>query len=71
MITYDRLWKTMKDKEISQYTLIRQYRFSRGQLSRLKHNENISTHTLNVLCRILACRLEDIIEYIDEDSTTE
>lgn len=63
MIVYDRLWETMRKKNITQYKLINDYHFSRGQLSRIKHNENISTFTLNQLCDILDCRIEDIIEY--------
>ena len=43
MIVYDRLWATMKERGVSQYRLIREYRFSNGQLSRLRKNENIST----------------------------
>lgn len=66
MIVYDRLWKTMKDKGISQYALIKEYKFSTGQLDRLRKNENISSYTLNQLCRILNCRIEDIAEYIEE-----
>lgn len=67
MIRYDRLWKTMEDREITQYKLITQYNFSRGQLSRLKHNENVNTHTLDTLCRILECNIEDVVEYIKDD----
>ena len=63
MITYDRLWETMRKKGISQYKLIREYHFSTGQLDRLRKNEHLSTHTLNELCRILDCALEDIAEY--------
>ena len=63
MITFERLWETMKQKNITQYKLIHEYGFSRGQLSRIKHNDNINTYTLNRLCEILECRLEDIAEY--------
>ncbi len=63
MIVYDRLWDLMKTKEISQYMLIKEYGFSSGQLDRLRKNENISTFTLNRLCEILNCSLEDIAEY--------
>ena len=67
MIVYDRLWKTMKKKNISQYKLINEYNFSRGQLSRLKHNDNVNTFTLNRLCDILDCNIEDIMEYRNEN----
>jgi len=63
MIVYDRLWQTMKEKQISQYKLIREYGFSPGQLDRLRKNHNVSTYTLNVLCGILSCELSDIAEY--------
>ena len=63
MIVYDRLWKQMKRKGISQYRLLKEYGFSSGQLDRLRKNENISTFTLNRLCEILNCSLEEIAEY--------
>ena len=66
MIRYDRLWETMKKRGISQYKLMKDHHFSSGQLDRLRKNENVSTHTLNELCVILDCGLEDIAEYIKE-----
>lgn len=63
MIVYDKLWKTMKEKNISQYKLIKDYNFSTGQLDRLRKNAGVSTYTLNMLCEILDCNLEDIAEY--------
>ena len=63
MIVYDRLWATMKEKGVSQYMLIRDYGFSSGQLDRLRKNGNVNAYTLNTLCEILDCRIEDIAEY--------
>ena len=63
MIVYDKLWKTLKEKNISQYKLIKKYHVSTGQLDRLRKNGNVSTYTLNQLCEILDCDLFDIIEY--------
>lgn len=63
MIVYDKLWSTMKKKGISQYKLIHDYGFSHGQLDPLRKNENVNTFTLNTLCRILDCKVEDIVEY--------
>lgn len=70
MIVYNRLWKTMKEKGISQYTLINVYGFSSATISALKHNKNMETETLSRLCGILKCRLSDIAEEADfpEDS---
>ena len=63
MIVFDKLWETMKEKNISQYRLIKEYGISSGQLDRLRKNENVNTYTLNTLCEILNCDLCDIAEY--------
>ena len=66
MIVYDPLWETMKRKGITTYTLIKDHGFSRGTLDSLKQGRNISTATLNDLCYILDCRVEDILKYIPD-----
>ncbi len=63
LITYDKLWETMKQKQMTQYRLIRYYGISAGQIGRLKKNMYVSTHTIEMLCQILDCRVEDIFEY--------
>ena len=68
MITYDKLWKTLEKKGISQYKLINTYQISPGQLTRLHRNESVTTHTLDRLCGILQCDLSDIVEYIPSDA---
>ena len=67
MISYDRLWATMREKGISQYALIKKYKISPAQITRRKRNESVSTHTIEVFCEILDCRVEDIMEYIKEE----
>lgn len=66
MISYDNLWRTMKEKGVTQYILIKKYNVSPGQITRLKRNESVSTHTIEVFCRILKCKVEDIMQYIDD-----
>jgi len=63
MIVYDRLWETMKKKNVSQYHLIKYCKVSAGQIGRLKKNNFVSTHTIDMLCRILDCSVEEIMEY--------
>ena len=67
MIVYDGLWRTLREKGISQYKLIREYHVSSGQLDRLRKNENVSTYTLNQLCSILHCSLSGIAEYREDE----
>ena len=66
MIIYDKLWITLKEKNISQYALIKQYGISPAQITRLKRNESVSIHTIDTFCKILDCRVEDIMTYIKE-----
>ena len=66
MIVYDRLWVTMKEKGVSQYRLMKEYGFSSGQLDRIRKGENINIYTIDTLCRILECKIEDIVEYVPE-----
>lgn len=66
MIVFDRLWTTMRERGISQYKLIKEFKISTGQLDRLRKNENVNSYTLDQLCRILDCRLEDIAEYRED-----
>lgn len=66
MISYEKLWETMKIKGITQYALIKKYNISPGQITRLKRNKSVSTHTIEIFCKILHCNVEDIMTYIDD-----
>ena len=67
MISYDRLWGTMKEKGVTQYSLIKNYNVSPAQITRLKRNESVSTHTIEMFCKILKCNVEDIMQYIEDE----
>ena len=69
MISYNNLWKVMEEKGVSQYTLIKKYKISPAQITRLKRNESVSTHTIEMFCRILDCAVGDCMEYIRDDET--
>ena len=63
MIVFDRLWTTLQEKGVSHYKLIKASTISTGPLDGLRKNENVNTYTLDQLCRILDCSLDDIAEY--------
>jgi len=65
VISYEPLFKTMKEKGISSYRL-NKMGFPQSNYYAIKRGENISTHTLNNLCKLLQCSVEDILEYIEE-----
>ena len=67
MIIYDGLWKVMQEKGISQYALIKKHNISPAQITRLKRNESVSTHTIDTFCRILGCEVGDIMKYVPEE----
>lgn len=67
MIKYDRLWVTIKKKNLSQYKLINEYGIDKAQLQRLRKNMVVKTIILNRLCQILDCQIEDIMEYVPDD----
>ena len=68
MIKYDPLWRTLKEKGISQYQLIKDYGSDKAQLQRLRQNLVVKTLILNRLCQILNCRIEEIMEYVPDDN---
>ena len=68
MIKYDKLWKTMKERGISQYDLYTRHNVNPSQLDRLRHNKNVEVNTIDRLCNILQCRIEDIMEHFPDDN---
>ena len=63
MIDYAPFWETLKASSESTYTLINNHRISSSTLDKLRKNKPITTTTLNDLCRILKCRVEQVLEY--------
>ncbi len=61
MISYTPFWRTLEEKKVSQYQLIHYWNISSNTLRRMKKNEPISTTTLNELCLILECPVEQIL----------
>ena len=66
MIIFDKLWKVMKEKGISTYKLREECGIDSKTIRRLKANENMETKTLNKLCSVLNCKIEDIMEYVPD-----
>ena len=66
MIVFDKLWIEMEKKGVSTYRLREECGIDSKTIRRVKANDNIETKTLNKLCYVLKCKLEDIAEYIEE-----
>lgn len=67
MISYEPLYETMKKKNITSYRLFKMG-FPQSNYYAIKHGQNISTHTINELRRILHCDVCDIMKYTEDDS---
>jgi len=62
MYNYDSLWRTMKERGVTTYSLINHYNISSHTMSNIRHNENITVETLHKLCQILHCQASDVVE---------
>lgn len=60
MIKYDKLWETMRKRGFTQYQLVQEYNISKSLLHRLRQNQGVSMASIDMLCDILDCEIEDI-----------
>lgn len=67
MIKYTPFWERLKKSNESTYTLINKYGISSATIDRLRKNKGISTMKIDDLCKILNCRVEDIIVFENEE----
>ena len=66
-ISYEPFYQTLLRKDVSEYYLIKIEKISANTLYRMKQDEPITTKTIDRLCEILECNVEDIIEYINSE----
>lgn len=66
MISYDKFWKTLKKKNVTQYVLVKKHKVSTGLLARMRNNQPISLATVDRLCNILHCKVQDVIEILPD-----
>jgi len=67
MIIYEPFWNTLKNSEETTYTLITKHHISSATIDKLRKNKPLTTTTLNDLCRILNCQIQDILQYVPSD----
>ena len=64
MISYAPFWQTLRKSDESTYTLIKNHKISSSTIDKLRKNKPVTVTTINDLCRILNCRVEEIMEYV-------
>lgn len=71
VISYEPLWQTMKEKQVTTYTLIYKYHFSPATITNLKRNMSITLYTMERLCKILDCQAESIVKFLPDPEDPE
>ena len=67
MLVYDPFWQTLRSSGESTYTLIKNHRISSSTIDKLRKNKPLNTTTINDLCRILNCSVEQILRYVPSE----
>ena len=68
MISYSPFWETLKESPETTYTLITKHRVSSSTIDKLRKDKPMNTTTINDLCRILDCNIQDIVTYVPSDN---
>ena len=66
LISYEPFWKTLKEKNMTTYVLIKKHNISSATINRMKKGDGISTMKVDDFCRILECKVEDVILYLPD-----
>jgi DNA-binding Xre family transcriptional regulator len=67
MISYSPFWETLNASNETTYTLITKHHISSATIDKLRKNKPMNTTTINDLCCILNCKIENIAQYIQSD----
>lgn len=67
VIDYSPFWNTLKNSNETTYTLINTHHVSSAIIDKLRKNKPMNTTTLNDLCRIFNCQIQDIAQYVPSD----
>ena len=66
-LSYKKLWKLLIDKNLKKIDLIKKTGISDSTMSKLVKGENVNTDIINRICKALNCRVEEIVEYVEEE----
>ena len=70
-VSYNRLWKLMIDRKLMKKDLTAMAGISTNAMAKMGKEENVSTEVLGKICETLQCRIEDIVEFIPDESRKE
>ena len=65
-VCYDKLFRLMIDNKITNTQLKEKAGFSANSITRLKQNEYISIESVERICHVLECGVDDILKFVEE-----
>ena len=68
MISYKPFWRTIKEKSLTSYSLTKKFDVKESKLYRMRKGKPMTTTTLDDLCKILDCKVQDIICYLPDEN---
>ncbi|MDD2362941.1 MAG: helix-turn-helix transcriptional regulator [Eubacteriales bacterium] len=66
-ISYKRLWKLLIDRDMSKKQLEISANLSSSTIAKMNKGKGVTTTTLERICRVLNCRIEDVVEFLPDD----
>ena len=66
-VSYKKLFHLLIEKEMSNSDLQKQAGFSANIITRLKRNEYVKLQTIESICKVLNCRVDDILEFTPDE----
>lgn len=65
-VSYKKLFKLLIDKEMKKTEFAKKIGIGQNTLAKLSKNENVSMEVLIKICEGLNCKIEDIVEFVNE-----
>lgn len=67
LLVIKKFWKLLIDRDMKKKDLIAKSGISQSSVTKLGHNENVSTDIIDKICTALECDLTDIMEFVPEE----
>lgn len=67
-VTYKKLWKLLIDKDMSKADLRHKTGIASSTISKMNKNQNVSLEVLARICDSLKCKLDDIVEFTENNN---
>lgn len=66
-VTYKKLFHLLIEKEMTASQLQKQANFSANIITRLRRNGYVSLDTIESICNVLDCKVDDILEFTKDE----